>query len=95
MFINTFIESLWLHNDEGKYIVYPEGDLENYSLNLESQFYGKYNKSLRNVHYVPYSKHKSIPQDVSIIIMDPQCYIDIMEKRENIIQEIKSICNNL
>ena len=95
MFINTFIESLWLHNDEGKYIVYPDGDLENYSLNLESLFYVKYNKSLKNVHYVPYSKHKSIPQGVSIIIMDPQCYIDIMEKRENIIQEIKSICNNL
>lgn len=98
MEINSFLESLAIHNAPFVTVVYPsKWDMENYVLELENVFYNRYKQSLvvKYLEYKEYLKSNNVEEQY---IIDPLCYKILLRRHrkslDNINEEIENARKN-
>lgn len=76
-------------------IVYPgDCNIEDYVLDLESEFYKEFKQSMRNAK-VTYMDYRSLQKSTKLkenVLVDPRCYMYELSKRQKLIEEIESKC---
>lgn len=96
--LQRFLELLHLHHKGQVRVIYPfKCDRENYVFDLENDYRNKYNQNLqsKNIRYTDFFIYKRREEEIKddcTLIVDPRCYLQEIQVKDNILKEIVDKC---